>query len=221
MNQHSILLVVTSHDRIDADHATGLWFEEFAIPYNAFLDQGYRVAVASPSGGEAPVDPRSVPEDRTSPDSERAIHALAQTETLRDVDVSSYDAVFFPGGHGTMFDFPQDPHVASLVAEYFETGKVVAAVCHGPAAFVNARLSNGRPAVQGRRLTAFTNQEERAVELDRLMPFLLESALRELGAHVSTAPAWSDHIVVDDRLITGQNPQSSASTAAAVIKTLA
>lgn len=221
MNQHVILMIVTSHDRIDANHPTGLWFEEFAVPYNAFLDQGYRVEVASTAGGEVPVDPRSVPKDKSDPNTERALAILGRTEVLRDLDPSLYDAVFFPGGHGTMFDLPADPHVARIVGEYLESGKVVAAVCHGPAAFVNARLSNGRPAVEGRRLTSFTNEEERAVELDQLMPFLLETALRELGAHVSTAPAWSDHIVVDDRLVTGQNPQSSASTAAAVIKTLA
>jgi len=215
-----ILMVVTSHDRIDDDHPTGLWFEEFAVPYQRFRAHGYGVAVASTRGGAVPIDPRSMPEDPDVPDTRLSLDALDKTLALPGVDFDAFDAVFFPGGHGTMYDLPEDPDVARLVGAFADQGKVVAAVCHGPAAFVTAKRSDGSPFLKGRKVAAFTDAEERAVELDALMPFLLESRLRELGAEVDTAPDWSDHVVVDGKLVTGQNPQSSASAAEAVIELL-
>ncbi|HKK06648.1 MAG TPA: type 1 glutamine amidotransferase domain-containing protein [Gammaproteobacteria bacterium] len=219
-NPKSILMVVTSHDRIDADHSTGLWYEEFAAPFALFEQAGYRVAVASPKGGSVPIDPRSMPESPDLAADQAALAMLANTVSLDSVDAASFDAVFFPGGHGTMYDLPDNPQVAELVGRFADDDKVVASVCHGPASLVGARRADGTPLVAGRRVTAFTNAEEAAVELDGLMPFLLESRLRELGARVETSDNWDDHVVVDGKLVTGQNPQSSASAARAVVKLL-
>lgn len=219
-NPQSILMVVTSHDRIDAEHPTGLWFEEFAIPYGLFRAQGYRVTVASPRGGQVPIDPNSEPEDRDTPDVQAALKVLSDTARLDAVASQPYDAVFFPGGHGTMYDLPDNPDVSRLVGRLTDENKVVASVCHGPACFVGAQRKDGTSVVKGKRITAFTNAEESAVELDKHMPFLLESRLRDLGAHFETADNWTDHVVVDGRLITGQNPQSSGSAAREVIRLL-
>jgi putative intracellular protease/amidase len=219
--QKAILMVVTSHDAIDEDHPTGLWFEEFAAPYRLFCDQGYSVTVASPRGGTAPIDPRSLEGYTATAENEVARAALTTTRQL-DADSTSadFDAIFFPGGHGTMFDLPGNPQVRRLVAEFSEADKVLASVCHGPACLVGAMLRDGTPVVAGRKVTAFTDSEERAVQLDGHMPFLLESRLRELGAEFVPAENWQDNVVVDGRLVTGQNPQSSASAARAVIRLL-
>lgn len=219
-NPKSILMVVTSHDRIDDDHPTGLWFEEFAVPYSLFQQQGYRVTVASPRGGAVPIDPRSEPKERDAADVRAALDALADTARLDAVSEKQYDAVFFPGGHGTMYDLPDNPDVSRLVGRFADEGKVLASVCHGPACFVGAKRKDGTPVVKGKRLTAFTNAEESAVELDKFMPFLLESRLRDLGARFETADNWADHVVVDGHIVTGQNPQSSGSAAREVIKLL-
>jgi putative intracellular protease/amidase len=216
----SILIVVTSHAAIDDTHPTGLWFEEFATPYTLFRRQGYLVTVASPRGGETPIDPASLDADEETPDHAAAKEALRQTRALDgSVQAADFDAVFFPGGHGTMFDLPGNPEVQRLVVDCLDGGRILAAVCHGPACLVNA-VVQGAPLVKGRKLTAFTDAEEREVQLDRKMPFLLESRLRELGAKVVTAANWQDHVVVYDRLVTGQNPQSSGSTARAIIRLL-
>ncbi|QKT03940.1 type 1 glutamine amidotransferase domain-containing protein [Ectothiorhodospiraceae bacterium 2226] len=215
----SLLMVVTTHDRIDDSHPTGLWFEEFAAPYRLFRERGYRVTVASPRGGAAPIDPKSAPEDPDAPEARAALDALRDTRPLAELDPAAYDAVFFPGGHGTMYDLP-NPTVGRVVAQFAAADKVVASVCHGPAALVDATLPDGTPLVRGRKITAFTDAEERAVELDQRMPFLLETRLRELGARFEPAPDWAEHVVVDGKLITGQNPQSSAAAAKAVIELL-
>ena len=211
-----ILIVVTAHDRIDADHPTGLWFEEFAVPYRLFRDAGCRMTVASPKGGPAPLDPRSAPDAAHATEHADALRALAATRALREVRSDAFDAVFFPGGHGTMYDLPT-ADVGRVVADFAAAGKIVAAVCHGPAALTAAARADGTPVVRGRRVTGFTNEEERAVQLDRLMPFLLEDRLRALGAEYVAAAPWSDHVIVDGGLITGQNPQSSAGVARAVL----
>lgn len=216
----ALLLVVTNHAAIDADHPTGVWLEEFAVPYMLFRQAGLAVTVASPRGGPAPIDPRSL-DDAAKTEHAAAIDELASTRRLAEVDTKGFAAVFFPGGHGTMFDLPQNPDVARVVESFAASGSVVAAVCHGPACLVGARHPDGAPLVRGRRLTCFSNAEEREVQLDGLMPFLLESRLRQLGAEVVTQPNWSEHVVVDGELITGQNPQSSAATARAVIAALA
>jgi len=216
----SILIVVTSYERIDAEHPTGLWFEEFAVPYECFAEAGYVVTVASIKGGKVPIDPRSLPENQEAMAVKGPLAALQHTQRLLEMDVSEYDAVFFPGGHGTMFDFPHSHEVTELASHYLQQGKVVAAVCHGPAALTHAKYPDGSAVVKGRKLTAFSNEEERAVQLDALMPFLLEDKLRALGAEVQVAPNWQSHVVVDVNLITGQNPQSSLKTAEALIQAL-
>lgn len=215
-----ILMVTTSYGRIDEAHPTGLWFEEFAVPFERFTAEGYLVTAASIKGGAVPIDPRSEPPEPSSLQVVGPRETLKHTQRLMEVDVSEYDAVFFPGGHGTMFDFPPSHDVAGLVTRFLEEGRVVAAVCHGPAALVSAKSSDGAPLVKGRRLTAFTDDEEREVKLDRVVPFLLESRLRELGAVVEIAPNWQAKVVTDGKLVTGQNPQSSLATAEAVIAAL-
>jgi putative intracellular protease/amidase len=215
-----VLMIVTSHDRIDAQHATGLWLEEFALPFEAFRSQGYSITVASPRGGAAPIDPRSEPAAGAAPTWDAARAALQHTVPLATLNAADYDAVFLPGGHGTMFDLPDNADLAALLRDVAAADKVIAAVCHGPAGLVSATRADGTPLVAGKTITAFTNEEERAAGLDQQMPFLLETRLRELGGRVITQPNWSDHVEQDGTLITGQNPQSSASVAQAVIQTL-
>ena len=212
-----ILMIVTSHSRIDDSHETGIWFEEFSVPYNRFLQQGYEVTVMSPAGGDAPLDANSLADYQATDDNEAAKLALKGLAALDDsVQASDYDAVFLPGGHGTMFDLPDNPHVQRLIESFNSAGKPVASVCHGPACLVNVS-SNGVSLVKGRKITAFTDNEERAVQLDKVMPFLLESRLRELGAEFMPADDWADNTIVDGNLITGQNPQSSGSAAEALV----
>lgn len=218
-DQKNILMIVTNHNQIDADHPTGLWFEEFAIPYQLFRQHTYTVTVASPKGGHAALDPRSSPSAEEAETYADALQALEYTKPLSSVNIDDYDAVFFPGGHGTMYDMPT-AEVGQVVSKFLEANKVVAAVCHGPAALVTAVQSDGTPIVKGRKVTGFTNEEEEEVQLDKLMPFLLESRLRELGAEFVPNSKWSDHVIVDGNLITGQNPQSSGSGAKAVIEAL-
>lgn len=216
-----VLIVLTSHGQIDARHPTGLWFEEFAVPYTEFRERGFEVTVASIQGGAAAIDPRSLEGYEATAQNEAARAALAGLPRLGGgLTEEPFDAVFFPGGHGTMFDLPDNKDVQRVVRGLYEGGSVVAAVCHGPAALVNVALRDGKPLVQGRRLTAFTDSEERAVALDGLMPFLLEDRLRARGAEFEAAGDWQDHVVEDGNLITGQNPQSSASLARAVADAL-
>jgi putative intracellular protease/amidase len=214
-----ILMIVTGHSQIDAQHPTGLWYDEYAQPFSAFKRAGFDVVTASLHGGSTPVDPRSL--EGVTPD-DAVMRALEQTVTLQEAgDAYQYDAVFLPGGHGTMFDLAKSQPLKALVSELDAQGKIVAAVCHGPAAFVDAiRAAEPRTLVDGRRITCFTDAEERATKLDALMPFLLASKLRAQGADVVEAADWSDHVEVDGNWITGQNPQSSGSAAQAVIEAL-
>ena len=212
----NILMVVTSHDRIDADHLTGLWLEEFAAPYEIFTNAGHRVTVASPRGGSAPIDPRSEADrEKFAPET---LSTLENTRVLEELDLKGFDAVFFPGGHGTMYDLPKDKSVTAAVNHFLSGNQPAAFVCHGPAALVSATKSDGIPLVAGRRVTGFTNEEEKAVELDDDVPFLLESRLREQGATFIGAPNFAEHVVVDGNLVTGQNPASSAAAARALLE---
>jgi putative intracellular protease/amidase len=215
-----ILMVVTGHSELPNGHKTGLWLEEYAVPYNEFVNAGFDVVTASPQGGEAPIDPRSFEEDKASSTYANALEQVKQTKRLADVDPGPFDALFFPGGHGPMFDLANDARVKELVRHFAEAGKVYAAVCHGPAALIGATTQSGQQIILGKRVTAFTNSEEREVQLDKVVPFLLEDKLREGGARFEESPNWTDHVVVDGDLVTGQNPQSSASTARAVIERL-
>jgi putative intracellular protease/amidase len=197
---------------------TGLWLEEFAVPYRMFRAAGHEVTVASPKGGAAPVDPRSR-ESGDKPDRE-ALDVLRSTRPLSEVELDAFDAVFFPGGHGTMFDLPSSSTVQETVEHFITAGQPSAFVCHGPAALVGASLPDGTSVVKGRNITGFSNEEERAVELDGKMPFLLETRLKELGGQFAAKPNFQDHVVVDGMLVTGQNPASSASTARALLQLL-
>jgi len=214
-----VLMIVTSHEKIDEQHRTGLWLEEFAVPYLEFRQAGYDVTVVSIQGGATPIDPNSKPTPEQEKAWAEARRELEDTLPLDQVtDPKSYDIVFLPGGHGTMFDFPNNTALQQILAAAQRDGKIIAAVCHGPAGFVNVKRDDGQPLVAGKRLTAFTDAEEREVKLDHAMPFLLESTLREEGGNVTTASNWADHIEEDGNLITGQNPQSSRSVARAVIR---
>ncbi len=215
-----ILIIVTSASQTDSGKTTGIWLEEFAVPYQMFVAAGHEVTVASPRGGVAPVDPRSTADGTAPANAKEALAILADTRPLAEIDLTKYDAVFFPGGHGTMFDLPTDPHVRRAVGVFLEADKPAAFVCHGPAALTGARNAAGVPYVKGRKVTGFTNEEEDAVNLTADMPFLLETKLKELGGTFSGAPAFQAHTVTDGNLITGQNPASSAGAAQALLDRL-
>lgn len=217
---HSILIIVTSFSEIAPGEPTGLWLEEFAVPYMEFKQQGFDVSVASIKGGKAPVDPRSNPSPEQKEAWGAAINALNDTLPVASIDTGKFDAVFIPGGHGTMFDLPASEDLHQLLRGFAERDKVIAAMCHGPASLVGVTLADGTPLVAGKTITSFTNEEESAAGFTDKMPFLLETRLKELGAHFVEQPNWSDHVQVDGKLITGQNPQSSESAALAVIEVL-
>ena len=219
MKKH-ILMIVTSADTMTpSNKETGIWLSEFAEPYIAFTKAGMDISVASPKGGKAPVDSRSL--QGVPPAHLDTAKHLEQTMKLSDVrDTARYDAVFLPGGHGAMFDLSGNSDLNRILREMHKDDKIMAAVCHGPAGLTCARLDSGDALVAGKRLTAFTNAEEKEIELDGHMPFLLETRLKELGAHFVQGKNWEDHVEVDGNLITGQNPQSAQKTAAEVLRAL-
>jgi putative intracellular protease/amidase len=208
------LFVTTSIDQLAPGHPTGLWLEEFALPYMAVTEAGIAVTVASPKGGAVPLDPKTEPKEKQSKDWAEAIQALRHSVALDSVKEAHFDAIFIPGGHGPMVDLANDATLHALVARHDAGGKLIAAVCHGPAALVNARRSSGEPFLKGRRATGFTNTEERLVGLTDVVPFLLEDAMKSSGAdfHSALVPMFS-HIERDANLLTGQNPHSSAAMA--------
>nr|WP_239583471.1 type 1 glutamine amidotransferase domain-containing protein [Metabacillus iocasae] len=213
-------MVVTTANEMKEGHATGLWLSEFGEAYIEFIEAGYDVTVASPLGGKAPVDERSLQGDVPQEMLDTAKH-LENTIKLDEIkDASAFDAVFLPGGHGTMFDLPDNEKLQAIIREAYEADKVVAAVCHGPAGLVGVKLSDGTPLVAGKVVTAFTDEEERETTLDQYMPFLLETRLRELGAEFIGVENWANHVQVEGNLITGQNPQSTESVAKEVVKQL-
>ena len=222
-----ILIVATSHVTMPgSDDATGAWYEEVAAPYWVFRDAGHEVTLATIRGGEVPFDPRSLTESplpeavRRFHDDEEAVAAARGSRVLNDLAIDGLDAIFLAGGHGTMWDFPHNPALGAALASMFEKGKVVAAVCHGPAGFVGAKTRDGGALVAGRRITCFADAEERAVGLQDRVPFLLETTLRELGATVTTGEDFAPHVVEDDTLLTGQNPKSSKPLADRVVAVL-
>lgn len=216
-----ILMVVTSHGSFDgSDKQTGLWLEEFAVPYRIFREAGYGVTVASPAGGKIPVDPRSMTTDTVLENAKEALDVLEDSVPLGEVSPKDYAAVFFPGGHGTMFDFPNNPPVQETVEYFLLQDRPTGLVCHGPAALVGATGKDGKPLVNGRRVAAFTDAEEKAVGLTDEVPFLLQSRLEALGADVLTAENFKVQVVVDGSLVTGQNPASSAKAAKEVLRLL-
>lgn len=222
-----ILMVLTSHDRLgDTGKKTGFWLEEFAAPYYTFLDAGARVSIASPKGGRPPLDPKSDLPENQSDLTKRfrkdpaAQAVLASTVKLADVRAEDYDAIFFPGGHGPMWDMPDNAASIALVEAFVKANKPVGAVCHAPVALVNVRGKNGEYLVKGKRVTGFTNAEEEAVGLTGVVPFLLEDRLKERGGIFSRAANWAPYVQVDGKLVTGQNPASSKPGAEELLKLL-
>jgi putative cofactor-binding repeat protein len=222
-----ILMVLTSHDRLgDTGKPTGFWLEEFASPYYVLRDAGVDITLASPKGGAPPVDPKSDEPGSETPAMRRfrsdpeAQRALANTVRLSTVKPDDYDAVFYPGGHGPLWDLAEDRDSIALIERVYAAGKPVAAVCHGPAVLRHARASDGTPLVRGKTVTGFTNTEEAAVGLTNVVPFLVEDALKSGGGRFSRADDWASHAVVDGNLITGQNPASSEATAEALLEAL-
>jgi putative intracellular protease/amidase len=220
----SILIALTSHRELgDTGRETGFFVGEAAHPWKVFTDAGYTVDLVSIAGGVPPQDGLDAddPVQKEFLADERVAAQLAATRSLADVDPADYDAILLAGGHGTMWDFPDDTRLADLIRRVYEGGGVVSAVCHGPSGLVNATLSDGTPLVAGKRVSAFTNEEESAVGLADVVPFLLQTRLEERGATHSGAPAFAAHVVRDGRLVTGQNPVSAAGVAEAVLETLA
>ena len=218
-NNQSVLLVVTSAAHLPNGRETGVWLEEFAVPYLLLKKAGYAVTVASPKGGAIPLDPHSL-DDASKKQWPEIIELLNNSEQLKDVLAEDYAAIFLPGGHGTMMDFPEDAHLKRLLHDFDKAGKIIAAVCHGPAGLVGAKKADGTPLVAGKRITSFTDAEETAIKLETAVPFLLESKLRAEGANFVTGELWSPHVEVDGKLITGQNPASSEAVANAIIEQL-
>mmetsp|Transcript_40544 Transcript_40544/g.80084 ORF Transcript_40544/g.80084 Transcript_40544/m.80084 type:complete len:453 (+) Transcript_40544:72-1430(+) len=210
-----VLIVSTSAAKM-GEHETGAWSEEICGPYYVFADKGCEVTVCSVAGGDIPIDAGSLSDQFKTENDKKMIEAgcgpLKGTKALKDVDVTTYDIVFFAGGHGTCVDFPTD-EVGAAVSKAFGADKVVAAVCHGPMALVNAKDADGKALVNGKKVACFTDVEEGQVGLTEKVPFLLEAKMKELGATVEAADPWSDKVVKDGKLVTGQNPQSSVSCA--------
>ena len=220
----NILLILTSHDQLgNTGHKTGFWLEEFATPYYIFKDAKANVTLASPLGGQPPLDPKSDEADFQTDATERfkqdtqAQAELARTVKLEDVSADDFDAVFYAGGHGPLWDLAEDPHSISLIETMYAMGKPVAAVCHAPAVLRHAKTSDGSFLLKGKSVTGFSNTEEDAVQLSDVVPFLLEDELKSKGANYSKADDWTPYAICDGNLITGQNPASSAPVAKATM----
>ncbi|WP_116106061.1 type 1 glutamine amidotransferase domain-containing protein [Lewinella sp. IMCC34191] len=215
-----ILFVLTSHDKLgDTGKKTGFWIEEFAAPYYTLLDKGADITVATPAGGKAPIDPSSDTKDAQTEDTKRfkqdeqAQRVIATTKKLSDVSASDFDAVFYPGGHGPLWDLSEDKTSVALIENFYAQDKPVAFVCHAPAALKNVKDPSGEPLVKGKQVTGFTNSEEEAVGLTDVVPFLVEDMLKKNGGIYSKADDWNVHVLTDGLLITGQNPASSEKVA--------
>jgi len=223
----NVLIVLTSHDQLgDTGNKTGFWLEEFASPYYYLKDAGVSVTLASPLGGQPPLDPKSHEPDFLTDDTRRfeddqaAQDELANTVKLSEVEMKKFDAVFYPGGHGPLWDLHNDRESIALIESFIAAGKPVATVCHAPAVLLKARDKKGNPLVMGKRVTGFSNSEEAAVELTDVVPYLLEDELIAMGGLYQKVEDWNPLAVVDGLLITGQNPGSSAAVAEALVKAI-
>lgn len=215
-----ILMVLTSHDELgDTGKKTGFWLEEFAAPFYVLRDAGAQITLASPIGGQPPLDPTSDAEEaqtdatRRFKQDEQAQKELASTVKLSEVDADGFDAVFYPGGHGPMWDLAESADSRRLLERFAATARPIGAVCHAPAIFRHVENGRGEPLVRGRRLTGFTNSEEEAAGLTEVVPFLVEDMLRQKGANYEKGEDWAEKVVVDGNLVTGQNPASSEGAA--------
>ena len=219
-----ILLVLTSHDELgNTGHKTGFWLEEFATPYYIFKDANADITLASPNGGQPPLDPKSDEPDFQTEATERfkkdadAQAALANTLKLSDISADDYDAVFYPGGHGPLWDLAEDSSSIALIESMYASGKLVSAVCHAPAVLRHVKGADGSPLVTGKSVTGFSNSEEAAVQLTGIVPFLLEDELKAKGANYSSSEDWHPYVITDGNLVTGQNPASSELAAKTVL----
>lgn len=219
-----ILMVLTSHDQLgDTGKKTGFWLEEFAAPYYAFKDAGAEVVLASPAGGQPPLDPKSdEPDSQTEPTHRfkadpEAQKALANTVKLETVDAADFDTVFYPGGHGPLWDLAELPASIQLIESFERAGKPIGFVCHAPGVLRHVKAADGAPLVKGRKVTGFTNSEEEAVGLTDVVPFLVEDEFKKLGATYEKGADWGPFVVVDGKLVTGQNPASSEDAAKALL----
>ena len=222
-----VLFVLPSHDKLgDTGQKTGYWLEEFASPYYEFIDNEYDVTIASPKGGKAPVDPKSLqPENQTEytkrlQNDQEAKEKLENTLILSEVSPDEYDTLFLPGGHGPMWDLSQDKDLKKLVERFYNNNKIISAVCHGPAGLIQATDKNGDSILKNKRITGFTNDEEEFVKLDKTVPFSLENKLKELGGHFEKTENFKPFVISDGQIITGQNPASSFLAARKVIEVL-
>jgi putative intracellular protease/amidase len=216
MKINKILFVVTSHDELgNTGKKTGLWIEEFAAPYYKFHDLGKEIVIASPKGGQAPIDPKSdLPENKTEAtrryySDEETQNKLSNTVLLSTVSESDFDAIFYPGGHGPMWDLPEDKDSIKLIESFYNNGKPVTLVCHAPVALKNVKTPDGEWLIKGKRVASFTNTEEEAAQLTHVVPFLLEDMLKERGANYQKGEDWKPFVTREGLLITGQNPASS------------
>ena len=222
-----ILIVLTSHSDLGTTgEKTGFWVEEFAAPYYILSDAGAELIIASPKGGQPPVDPKSESTDAQTPATERfyrdneAIDQVAHSFKLSEVNQTDYDAVFYPGGHGPLWDLANDEHSIHLIEDFYRHQKPIAFVCHAPAALIKVKGENGEPLVKGKEVTGFSDTEEDAVNLTQIVPFLLEDELKKLGAKYSKGDNWDSFVKKDGLLITGQNPASSAEAAKLLLSTI-
>lgn len=222
-----ILMILTSHDQLgNTGKKTGFWLEEFAAPYYVFKDAGAEIVLSSPKGGQPPLDPKSDDEDAQTDDTRRfkkdkvAIEALAHTTRLDEVSGDGFDAVFYPGGHGPLWDLAENKDSIQLIESMAAAGKTVSAVCHAPAVFRHTKSADGAPLVKGKKVTGFTNTEEEAVQLTQVVPFLVQDMLEANGGLYQKGADWQSFVVTDGTLITGQNPASSAAAARAVLSQL-
>ena len=223
----NILMVLTSHDQLgDTGKKTGFWLEEFAAPYYVFRDAAATVTLASPAGGQPPLDPKSDADDAQTAATRRfkgdpqAQTALASTERLDKMAVASFDAVFYPGGHGPLWDLAEDADSIGIIETTYSSGKPLALVCHAPGVLRHAKGPGGKFLVSGKKVTGFTNTEEEAVGLTDIVPFLVEDMLKDHGAIYSKGADWASYVLTDGNLITGQNPASSEEAAKAVLQLL-
>jgi len=222
-----VLIVLTSHDTLgNTGRKTGFWLEELAAPYYAFKDAGAEIVLASPKGGKPPLDPKSNEPDAQTEFTHRfesdadAMAQLANTVRLDSVSQADFDTVFYPGGHGPLWDLAEDKHSIALIESFIAAGKHVAFVCHAPGVLRHVKTPEGKPLVEGRKVTGFTNTEEEAVGLTHVVPFLVEDELIAKGGIYSKGEDWSSYVLTDGLLITGQNPTSSAATAEQLLKQL-
>jgi len=226
-NTMKVLIVLTSHSDLgNTGKKTGFWVEEFASPYYELADAGAEITLASPKGGLPPIDPKSELADaqteftRRFAKDEATRQKLAHTLKLSAVKAADYDAVFYPGGHGPLWDLAKDSKSIRLIETFYQQGKPIAFVCHAPCALLHVKAPNGEPLIRGKNVTGFSNREEEAVQLTKVVPFLLEDELKKAGAHYSKGADWASYVQKDGLLITGQNPTSSAETARVLLRSL-